>query len=153
MATSAKSPSNTARIRTLKFAAGNTIGFHPVLDDTDATDREIQITWTGREAHDQSLGFGYLILSAEPAIAKELARGPSPANKAADVPVDAALSWAPGQFAASHDVYFGTVFADVNNATRSKPHGRAGQPGPGGDGIRSGELSPTARPTTGGSMK
>ena len=47
----------------------------------------------------------------------------SPANGAVDVPTDAVLSWAPGQFAASHDVYFGTVLADVNNATRSKPLG------------------------------
>jgi len=109
------------RIRNLSWKAGNTIGFHPVLDDTDATDREIQMTWTGREAHDQSLGFGYLILSGEPAVAKELSRGPSPADKAVDVPVDAALSWTAGQFAASHDVYLGTAFADVNNATRTSP--------------------------------
>ncbi len=107
------------RIRNLNWKAGNTIGFHPVIDDTEATDREIQMTWTGREAHDQSLGFGYLILSAEPAMAKELARGPSPADKAVDVPVDTALAWTAGEFAKSHDVYLGTTFADVNTATRA----------------------------------
>ncbi|MGE5293940.1 MAG: discoidin domain-containing protein, partial [Solirubrobacterales bacterium] len=96
-------------------------GFHPAVDDTDATDRELQITWTSREAHDQSLGFGYLILSDDPALAKELARGPSPADAATDVPSDAALSWQPGEFAAAHDVYFGTAFDDVNNATRANP--------------------------------
>jgi len=40
---------------------------HPVFDDTDNGDRELQMTWTGREAHDQSLGYGYMVLSAEPA--------------------------------------------------------------------------------------
>jgi hypothetical protein len=53
------------KMKLLDFKAGNTLGFHAVLDDTDATDREIQMTWTGNEAHNQSLGFGYLILSAE----------------------------------------------------------------------------------------
>jgi len=50
-------------MKSLEFKAGNTLGFHAVLDDTDATDREIQMTWTSNEAHNQSLGFGYLILS------------------------------------------------------------------------------------------
>ena len=111
------------RISALTFAPGNTLGFHPCIDDTDATDRELQITWTGREAHDQSLGFGYLILSSEPALPKGLSRGPSPANRAVDVPVDAILSWNLGQFAVSHDVYFGTALNDVNNATRNSPGG------------------------------
>jgi len=52
-------------MKSLEFKAGNTLGFHAVIDDTDATDREIQMTWTSNEAHNQSLGFGYLILSAE----------------------------------------------------------------------------------------
>ena len=51
----------------LDFSAGNTIGFHPVFDDTDNGDRELQMTWTGREAHDQSLGYGHMVLSADPA--------------------------------------------------------------------------------------
>ncbi|MFC1636057.1 LamG-like jellyroll fold domain-containing protein [Planctomycetota bacterium] len=49
----------------LDFSEGNIIGFHPVFDDTDNGDRELQMTWTGREAHDQSLGFGHMILSAD----------------------------------------------------------------------------------------
>jgi len=51
----------------LDFSAGNTIGFHPVFDDTDNGDRELQMTWTGREAHDQSLGYGHLFLSSDSA--------------------------------------------------------------------------------------
>ncbi len=63
---------NYSGIHTLKIAAGSTIGFHCVLDDTDAAggDREIQMTWTGREAHDQSLGFGYLVFSSVAALPK-----------------------------------------------------------------------------------
>ena len=47
----------------LDFSVGNTIGFHPVFDDTDNGDRELQMTWTGREAHDQSLAFGHMAVS------------------------------------------------------------------------------------------
>ncbi|MBC8469926.1 MAG: hypothetical protein H8D56_10680 [Planctomycetes bacterium] len=54
-----------AQMPSLDFSAGNTIGFHPVFDDTDNVDRELQMTWTGREAHDQSLGFGHMVLSAD----------------------------------------------------------------------------------------
>jgi len=55
------------KMKSLDFEVGEAIGFHPVIDDTDGVDREIQITWTGREAHDQSLGFGHIILSAQAA--------------------------------------------------------------------------------------
>jgi len=41
----------------------------------------------------------------------------SPANKATDVPLDVVLSWTPGEYADKHDVYFGTGFDDVNDAT------------------------------------
>jgi hypothetical protein len=59
----------------LDFSAGNSIGFHAVFDDTDIVDgdRELQMTWTGREAHDQSLGYGHMVLSADPV--------PEPAEK------------------------------------------------------------------------
>ncbi|MDI6450388.1 sugar-binding protein [Anaerobaca lacustris] len=111
------------RMLSLDFSAGNAIGFHPVIDDTDNGDRELQMTWTGREAHDQSLGYGHLILSPDPAIPPELSRYPVPEQGAVDVPTDTVLSWSPGKFAASHDVYFGTVFDDVNDATRADPKG------------------------------
>ncbi|MHC4517829.1 MAG: sugar-binding protein [Planctomycetota bacterium] len=101
----------------LDFSVGNIIGLHPVIDDTDDSDREIQMTWTGREAHDQSAGYGHMILSDERAIAKELARDPIPANEATDVPRDTDLSWSPGAYAVAHDVYVGTSFEDVNDGT------------------------------------
>jgi len=111
------------RMSGLKFVAGTAIGFHPCIDDTDATDRELQITWTSREAHDQSLGFGHMILSSDPAMPRELGRSPNPANRAVDVPVDTIPSWSPGQYAASHDVYFGTASDAVTNAARDNPMG------------------------------
>jgi hypothetical protein len=51
----------------------------------------------------------------------ELADTPSPEDAAADVPADSTLGWMPGRFAATHDVYFGTSFADVNDASRANP--------------------------------
>lgn len=42
---------------------------------------------------------------------------PNPASEAADVPRDSVLSWTPSESAQQHDVYFGTFFDDVNNAT------------------------------------
>jgi len=55
--------------------------------------------------------------------APKLSSNPLPASGAVDVPRDAGLAWKPGQFAATHDVYFGTVFADVNTATRTNAKG------------------------------
>ncbi|MEN6426540.1 MAG: LamG domain-containing protein, partial [Phycisphaerales bacterium] len=52
-----------------------------------------------------------------------LADKPSPADEATDVLRDTPLDWEPGESAATHDVYFGTVFEDVNNASVSDPRG------------------------------
>lgn len=51
------------------------------------------------------------------------ATDPSPTNKATDVGRAVVLSWIAGQFARTHDVYLGTVFADVNDAGRTNPKG------------------------------
>jgi len=48
---------------------------------------------------------------------------PQPADGATDVPRDTNLSWRPGEFIATHDVYFGSAFADVNAADRANPMG------------------------------
>ncbi|MHC4520925.1 MAG: LamG-like jellyroll fold domain-containing protein, partial [Planctomycetota bacterium] len=51
-----------------------------------------------------------------------LASSPSPADGAVDVPRDdGILSWSPGEYAASHDLYLGTAFDDVNDASRADP--------------------------------
>ncbi len=46
---------------------------------------------------------------------------PSPAWGDVDVPRDTALSWTPGPFANTHDVYLGGTFDDVNNASSASP--------------------------------
>jgi len=101
----------------LDFSVGNTIGFHPVFDDTDNGDRELQMTWTGREAHDQSLGYGYLVLS-DVAVRPGYSSGPDPANGNLVEATWVTLGWKPGEFAVSHDLYLGEDFDDVNEATR-----------------------------------
>ena len=44
-----------------------------------------------------------------------------PSIGATDVPCNAILSWTAGEFAVTHDVYFGTAFDDVNDASRGNP--------------------------------
>ena len=46
-----------------------------------------------------------------------MAGKPTPSDGATDVPQDVTLSWAPGETATAHDVYFGTTFDDVNDAS------------------------------------
>jgi Gylcosyl hydrolase family 115 C-terminal domain/F5/8 type C domain len=47
------------------------------------------------------------------------ATAPAPSDGAVDVPRDVTLAWSAGPLAATHDVYFGTVFDDVNLASRT----------------------------------
>ncbi len=54
-------------------------------------------------------------------VVPELASAPNPADEAIDVPRDVALGWEAGEFAVTHDVYFGTVFDDINDADRANP--------------------------------
>ncbi len=98
----------------LDFSAGNTIGFHPVFDDTDNGDRELQMTWTGLAAHDQSQGFGHMFLS-DAEVTPGPSSGPSPLNGALIEDTWVNLSWRPGVFAVSHDIYIGENFDDVND--------------------------------------
>jgi hypothetical protein len=104
------------RLLSLDFSVGNAIGFHPVFDDTDIVDgdRELQMTWTGREAHDQSEGFGYLILSDATAGDQPQARRPSPKDGDLNMETWANLSWSPGDFGITHDIYFGDNYDAVN---------------------------------------
>jgi hypothetical protein len=53
----------------------------------------------------------------------ELARDPVPEDAATDVPAGKVLTWTAGKYAATHDVYFGTVFDDVNDAGRADDRG------------------------------
>ncbi|MCL5281474.1 MAG: discoidin domain-containing protein [Planctomycetes bacterium] len=50
----------------------------------------------------------------------DAASGPSPADKATDVPRDSALRWTAAVSAQKHNVYLGTEFTDVNTADLTK---------------------------------
>ena len=58
----------------------------------------------------------------------EYARYPLPADGAENVDVDVVLDWLAGDFAESHDVYFGTDFSVVEDADRSSPEYKGNQP-------------------------
>ena len=60
---------------------------------------------------------------------KEQAHKPHPTDENPDIPRDIRLSWAPGDFADSHDVYLGTVQADVEAASVTNPLGVVVSPG------------------------
>jgi hypothetical protein len=62
------------------------------------------------------------IIAGAPALSP-LASLPEPSNKAVDVPRDADLKWMGGDTAVKHNVYFGTVFEDVNAASVDDPRG------------------------------
>lgn len=49
------------------------------------------------------------------------AYNPAPPDGERELPADTILSWTAGFNADAHDVYFGTVFEDVNNAGRANP--------------------------------
>jgi len=51
------------------------------------------------------------------------ASNPYPQDSQIMVPLDADLTWEPGFWAESHDIYFGTDFNDVNDANNSWPIG------------------------------
>jgi concanavalin A-like lectin/glucanase superfamily protein len=56
-------------------------------------------------------------------LAVGVALNPAPADEATDVLRDLNLSWSPTETAATHDVYLGTSFDDVNAATADAPLG------------------------------
>ncbi len=61
------------------------------------------------------------IMSGDIVSVSGIATSADPEHEATDVLRDVPLSWSPGQFAATHNVYLGTVFEDVNKASVSDP--------------------------------
>ncbi len=53
--------------------------------------------------------------------APSLASNSSPSDGSTDIPRNTVLEWTPGETADKHDVYFGTVFDDVNSAGTDSP--------------------------------
>jgi hypothetical protein len=52
-----------------------------------------------------------------------IASSPQPAEDAVDVPYEVVLTWDPGRYAVTHDVYFGTSLSDVRDGSRANPLG------------------------------
>ena len=52
-----------------------------------------------------------------------MAYSPNPVDHTPDMEMDPNLSWTPGAYADTHDVYFGTSFNDVNDANRASHPG------------------------------
>jgi len=105
----------------LDFSEGNTIGFHPVFDDTDIddSDAELQMTWTGRSAHDQSQGFGHIVLSFDTVVPQTKSNNPNPRQGATGVPQEVILTWRPGEYVEGlsprHRIFVSENFDDVND--------------------------------------
>ena len=55
------------------------------------------------------------------AVDPTMASSPNPVNEKTGVSRDAILSWTPGKYADTHNVFFGTDINDVTNATLSDP--------------------------------
>jgi F5/8 type C domain-containing protein/carbohydrate binding protein with CBM4/9 domain len=73
---------------------------------------------------DVDLNIDRVWIDTEPApeiVVPVAARKPDPAHMTTDVPIDVILAWTAGEYAATHDVYLGTVFDDVNAASRANP--------------------------------
>jgi len=101
-------------------AMGDLIGIDVFINDDDdgGDSREAQgSTFSGSNADWQipaSWGTAILVKGSG-----EKASAPNPADGDTDVSREVVLEWTPGEFANTHDVYFGTVFDDVSNASRA----------------------------------
>ncbi|HRS13271.1 MAG TPA: discoidin domain-containing protein, partial [Sedimentisphaerales bacterium] len=102
-------------IRVAAQANDSGTGVHSVVNFTGSI-AEVRI-------HDGVLSPAAIANNFKSKPGEPIAAGPYPADGQVDVPRDVVLSWTAGEFAASHDVYFGTSFADVNTAGRANPLG------------------------------
>ena len=111
---------------------GNPVSFSdPNLIDFINSDTDNQITLILRRTAGTSSSHNLAFASKEstsgyspPTLNMKVATqasAPNPAHGAEDVSRDVTLAWMAGEFAATHDVYFGTSFDDVNDADRSNP--------------------------------
>jgi len=105
-------------------------------------------------AYKQSFGGGAVVLLAwgSPSMPRQVipqaalslpvkANRPSPSNGAADIRQTATLSWSPGDFAVSHQVYFGTDEDAVRNADTASPEEYKGTRNLGSEGYDPGKLA------------
>ncbi len=103
---------------------GQLIGIDVMIDDDDDGDRwDTVVSWNHTEPttpHSPIMwGTALLVLASS-----ENAYCSNPPDGQKDVPRDAVLRWMAGDYADTHDVYFGTVFDNVNDAGRDNdPNG------------------------------
>ena len=95
---------------TLEHASESIIGRHP-----SATTASFLGAIDEVRVYDHALDLGEIQAAMRGSAA--LSSSPNPKNDTTDVLRDHVLSWKSGQFAAKHNVYFGTTFEDVNSAT------------------------------------
>ncbi len=102
--------------------AGQLIGIDVVVDDDDdGTGRDSQISWYNETIPPHSpVNWGTAFLVPE---FPEKAFNPNPLDGQTEVPRDSLLSWEEGIYADKHNVYFGMVPEDVNNASVDDPGG------------------------------
>lgn len=93
------------------------IGYHPddgVSSDMGFIDLEGQID--AFAIYNRILTLEEMAMLPESGSAREKASNPNPVHEAAFVERSVELNWSPGIYAATHNVYFGTDFDDVNQA-------------------------------------
>jgi outer membrane protein assembly factor BamB len=103
--TSLKSSTRDVYIGTYDASTGTTGKWNGVIDDVRIYNRALSAMEVEQIYGDVS-GMAY---------------NPNPANGATGVDPNVILSWSPGNLAASHDVYLGTDYNDVNNADTNSP--------------------------------
>ena len=114
------------------FSEGRHKDFTIIPNDTGYTEYTIDMSdnaeWTGtlnRIRLDPGVAAGsfsvdyFRIQYLDVTFTETSAVKPSPENKATDVPLDAALGWQTSPAAVVQDIYFGTDFNDVNDASQT----------------------------------
>jgi hypothetical protein len=92
------------------------------VDLTNITEMGIVIG-DGNEAGDGYVYFDDIRLYPP----ENIAYDPSPADGEYMVPLDVVLTWKPGRYSVSHDVYFGTDYQSLSDADRLSPEYRGNQ--------------------------
>ena len=92
-----------------------------VLQKKDWGYDNLSVAWSGPDSNDvQEIIPGTSLIPFDQ-VELVAASAPNPANRATDADREPTLSWVPGEFAAKHDVYFGTDEEAVENATMTSP--------------------------------
>ena len=106
-------PQNSGRPATMDITGGTLVINGDKVDKIKSYVTNGWITAFGSDGGGVNVG----LAGTNTVVSAGLSWNPSPKDGATDVSVDVTLSWSPGLHAVRHDVYFGTSFDDVNNAT------------------------------------